>query len=60
MNDLIGKISGALGMFLVSAFLLGLAESIGELPFWVIVFLVLGMGWTAFYDEAIKKTREKK
>ncbi len=47
-------VAGFLGMFLLSAFLLGLAESIGKPPFWTIVIIVLLGAWTAWYQETVK------
>ncbi len=47
-------IAGFLGMLLVSAFLLGLAESIGKPPFWVIVIIVLTGAWTAWYQDTVR------
>lgn len=41
-------------MILVSAFLLGLAQSIGKPPFWAIVVIVLLGAWTAWYQDTIK------
>lgn len=47
-------IAGLIGMILLSGFLLGLAESIGKPPFWVIVLLVLAGAWTAWYQDTVK------
>ena len=47
-------IAGFFGMVLLSAFLLGLAESIGKPPFWVIVLIVLTGAWTAWYQDTVK------
>jgi len=47
-------IAGFISMLLLSTFLLGLAESIGKLPFWVIVVLVLTGAWIAWYQETVK------
>ncbi len=46
-------IAGLIGMLLLSAFLLGLANSIGKTPFWVIVTLVLAGAWTAWFQDAV-------
>ena len=51
---MIEKVTGLIGMIILNAFLLGLAGSINETPFWVIVVMVLSMGWYAWYDETIK------
>ncbi len=47
-------IAGIISMLLISAFLLGLAESIGKTPFWVIVILVLSGAWIAWYQDTVK------
>ena len=47
-------IAGLIGMILLSAFLLGLAESIGKTPFWVIVVTVLCGAWLAWYQDTVK------
>jgi len=57
------KISGLIGTLLVSAFVLGLAESIssgaagfwGGLPFWVICFMVLVLVVYDFWDTCLRK-----
>ena len=57
------KIFGLIGMLLVSAFVLGLAESIssgaagfwGGLPFWVICFMVLVLVVYDFWDTCLRK-----
>lgn len=48
------KVASTIGMILLSAFLLGLAESIGHPPFWVIVVLVLIGGWCAAWQDGIR------
>ncbi len=52
-------IAGLLSMILVSAFLLGLAQSIGKTPFWVIVVIVLLGAWTAWYQDTLKNPAAK-
>ncbi len=47
-------IAGFIGMMFISAFLLGLANSIGHTPFWAIVVLVLIGAWTAWYQDTVK------
>ncbi len=47
-------IAGFLGTLLLSLFLLGLANSIGKTPFWVIVILVLLGAWFAWFQDTIK------
>ena len=57
------KISGFLGLFIVTIFVLGLAESIssgaagfwGGLPFWVICISVLPLVYYDFWDSCIRK-----
>ncbi len=61
--DLIRKISGLIGSFLVAGFVLGLAESIssgaagfwGGLAFWVICFAVLVLIFYDFWDSCLRK-----
>lgn len=47
-------IAGLIGMLILSAFLLGLASSIGHPPFWVIVILVMIGSWTAWYQDTVR------
>ena len=62
-NTLDEKISGLLGSFIVTIFVLGLAESIssgaagfwGGLPFWVICISVLPLVYYDFWDSCIRK-----
>ena len=57
------KISGFLGSFIVTIFVLGLAESIssgaagfwGGLPFWVICISVLPLVYYDFWNSCIRK-----
>jgi|TARA_B100001964_G_scaffold194538_1_gene218201 hypothetical protein len=57
------KISGLLGSFIVTIFVLGLAESIssgaagfwGGLPFWVICISVLPLVYYDFWNSCIRK-----
>ncbi len=57
------KIFGLIGVTLVAAFVLGLAESIssgaagfwGGFPFWVICFGVLGLIFYDFWDTCLRK-----
>ena len=57
------KISGLLGSFIVTIFVLGLAESIssgaagfwGGLPFWAICISVLPLVYYDFWDSCIRK-----
>ena len=56
-------ISGLLGSFIITIFVLGLAESIssgaagfwGGLPFWVICISVLPLVYYDFWDSCIRK-----
>lgn len=47
-------IAGFIGMALINAFLLGLANSISKTPFWVIVVIVLTGAWIAWYQDTVK------
>ena len=57
------KISGLLGSFIITIFVLGLAESIssgaagfwGGLPFWIICISVLPLVYYDFWDSCIRK-----
>ena len=57
------KICGRKGVLLVTAFVLGLAESIsagaagfwGGLPFWVICFIVMALIIYDFWDTCLRK-----
>ena len=57
------KIFGLIGLILIAAFVLGLAESIssgaagfsGGLPFWVICFTVLALVLYDFWDTCLRK-----
>ena len=57
------KIFGLIGVTLVAAFVLGLAESIssgaagfwGGLPFWLICFTVLVLVFYDFWDTCLRK-----
>ena len=57
------KISGLLGSFIITIFVLGLAESIssgaagfwGGFPFWVICISVLPLIYYDFWDSCIRK-----
>ena len=59
------KISGFLGSFIVTIFVLGLAESIssgaagfwGGLPFWIICLSVLPLIFYDFWDSCIRKKK---
>lgn len=56
-------ISGAIAVAVFLAFTLGLAESIGALPFALIVIIVCALLCTDFYQSAkqgLKDEREKK
>ena len=56
-------VSGFVGTFLVSGFILGLAESItsgyagfwGGLPFWIIAIFVLSLVVYDFWDSCLRK-----
>ena len=59
----LGKIFGLIGVTLIAAFVLGLAESIssgaagfwGGLPFWVICFMVLVLVVYDFWETCLRK-----
>ena len=55
MDRLDTIIAGTIGMAIIIAFLVGLAESIGAIPFWVIVLFVLALALIDYYEECIKK-----
>ena len=58
-------ISGLLGSFIVTIFVLGLAESIssgaagfwGGLPFWIICISVLPLVYYDFWDSCLRKKK---
>jgi len=52
-------IAGFIGIVLVSAFLLGLANSISKPPFWVIVIFVLSCAWIAWFQDTIRNPKAK-
>lgn len=62
----INIITGFIGVFLVSAFVIGLSHSIstgfagflGGLPFAIIVILVLSMVVYEFWDECLRKKKD--
>jgi hypothetical protein len=64
-QELYEKISGLLGLILVSVFVLGLAESIssgaagfwGGLPFWVICITVLPLVIYDFWNSCLRKKK---
>jgi len=59
------KISGFLGSFIVTIFVLGLAESIssgaagfwGGLPFWIICLSILPLIFYDFWDSCFRKKK---
>ncbi len=61
--DTLEKIFGLIGVTLIAAFVLGLAESIssgaagfwGGFPFWVICFAVLALVVYDFWDTCLRK-----
>ena len=61
------KISGLIGVILIAAFVLGLAESIasgaagfwGGFPFWVICFSILVLVVYDFWDTCLRKKPSK-
>ena len=63
--EILKKISGFLGVLLITLFVLGLAESIsagaagfwGGLPFWVICITVLPLVIYDFWDSCLRKKK---
>tara|TARA_B110000495_G_scaffold162764_1_gene147781 strand:- start:116 stop:316 length:201 start_codon:yes stop_codon:yes gene_type:complete len=63
--EILKKISGFLGLLLITVFVLGLAESIsagaagfwGGLPFWVICITVLPLVIYDFWDSCLRKKK---
>ena len=63
--EIFKKISGFLGLLLITVFILGLAESIsagaagfwGGLPFWVICITVLPLVIYDFWDSCLRKKK---
>jgi sterol desaturase/sphingolipid hydroxylase (fatty acid hydroxylase superfamily) len=63
--EILKKISGFLGLLLITLFVLGLAESIsagaagfwGGLPFWVICITVLPLVIYDFWDSCLRKKK---
>jgi hypothetical protein len=63
--EIFKKISGFLGLLLITLFVLGLAESIsagaagfwGGLPFWVICITVLPLVIYDFWDSCLRKKK---
>ena len=60
MERLDNIIAGAIGVTLVGAFLLGLAESIGAIPFWFITVGVLCLCLVDYYEDGLKKKNGRK
>ncbi len=50
-------ISGIIGVGILLAFIIGLANSINALPFWIIVLSVSALALLNFYEECIRKKR---
>jgi len=65
IQALVEKISGLLGLFIITMFVLGLAESIssgaagfwGGLPFWIICLSVLPLVFYDFWDSCLRKKK---
>ena len=65
IQALVEKISGFLGLFIITMFVLGLAESIssgaagfwGGLPFWIICLSVLPLVFYDFWDSCLRKKK---
>lgn len=54
MNRLDNLIAGIIGVALVALFLIGLADSIRAVPFWVITIFVLLLCGFDFFEKCIK------
>ncbi|MEM7169747.1 MAG: hypothetical protein AAF530_06230 [Pseudomonadota bacterium] len=57
MDRIDSIIAAVVGIGILAAFTVGLAESINAAPFWVIVGIVLVLAFRDFYDDCIKKNR---
>ena len=65
IQALVEKISGLLGLFIITMFVLGLDESIssgaagfwGGLPFWIICLSVLPLIFYDFWDSCLRKKK---
>jgi hypothetical protein len=57
MDRLDSLIAGTIGVAIVAAFLMGLAESINAVPFWVITIGVLALALFDYYEGCIKKRK---
>jgi hypothetical protein len=60
MERLDNLIAGTIGMALIIAFLIGLADSINAIPFWFITIGVLLLGLYNYYESCIKKNGTNK
>ena len=60
MGKLDNLVAGTIGMALIIAFLIGLAESIGAVPFWAITIGVLALCLFDYYESCIKKNGTNK
>ena len=58
MNRLGQFIAGLIGMALIGAFLIGLADSIHAMPFWVITVSVLVCALIDFYQSCVQRPRQ--
>jgi len=55
MKDNFERVAAVIGIAILTAFLLGLGETIHETPFWIIVLSVIAMAWYGVYEECFKK-----
>ena len=55
MDRIDNLIAGLIGLALIGAFALGLAESIGTAPFWIIVVFVLCLAGFDFVQSCLRK-----
>jgi hypothetical protein len=51
-------IAGAIGMLLICSFLIGLAVSIGSVPFGIIVAVVLTMALVDFFQSVVSNWKQ--
>ena len=54
MNRIDNLIAGLIGLAMIGAFTLGLAESIGTVPFWIIVVFVLCLASANFIQGCLR------
>lgn len=60
MDRLDTLVAGTVGMLLITAFLIGLANSIHAVPFWIITLGVLVLALADYYEGCIRSKRNNK